>query len=485
MADPIPRRHWLWPTRRRFVIGTLIALALWGWLDVRKRARVDPQDHLAHRTDLTVYTEAGAAFFDGRNPYEVTNPRGWGYLYPPLFAIVMAPLHKLETTTQAMVWFAVSLAAAWGCYVELKRIAREVLPDTGIEGVFGRIPAWLGTVAVVASTLPALNCLQRGQVGLVKLYLLLLGMRLILERGSLLKPMIGTSLMALAVTLKITPVVPAGLIVAQQLTTAWYAGRSEYWRTAGTCAVGFAAGLALWILFLPAMAVGWQANLHHLHTWWNAVASKAENTSEDDFAGNSTSVRNQSLANAANRMGNWLHYRFGGGPNDNGSAQVRQGGKGLLMDAPQAERAIFVARLIAGLVLLAVCFRMARSDDALGQTAAFSMACAATLVIFTIARGHYFVLLLPANVFVPLWLLRAGRKYVAWGVAVTPLVLILAHYLALDVTGRVGLLGLGTAVWFFVTTAYMLTVPIVLTSGIAAHTPTTVADSKTNRRQAA
>ena len=52
-----------------------------------------PEDPLQHKTDFTVYTEAGAAFFDGRPPYEVSNPRGWIYLYPPLFAMLVAPLH--------------------------------------------------------------------------------------------------------------------------------------------------------------------------------------------------------------------------------------------------------------------------------------------------------------------------------------------------------------------------------------------------------
>jgi len=51
-------------------------LAVWGWFDVRVRGTIDPNSAI-HKTDFTVYTEAGAAFFDGRDPYKVTNPRGW------------------------------------------------------------------------------------------------------------------------------------------------------------------------------------------------------------------------------------------------------------------------------------------------------------------------------------------------------------------------------------------------------------------------
>ena len=103
-----------------FLAGLLVALCVWGWLDVRQRGFLYPVDK--HRTDLTVYTEAGAAFFDGRDPYEVTNVRGWGYLYPPLFAMLLAPLHPLPTQDQVLVWYAISLLFLWGVYHELGRI---------------------------------------------------------------------------------------------------------------------------------------------------------------------------------------------------------------------------------------------------------------------------------------------------------------------------------------------------------------------------
>ena len=87
-------------------------MVIWGLTDVRQRAHFDPvlaAENRAliaeHRTDLTVFTEAGAAFFDERDPYEVTNPRGWMYLYPPLFAILMAPLHFLPPQWQGVVWY--------------------------------------------------------------------------------------------------------------------------------------------------------------------------------------------------------------------------------------------------------------------------------------------------------------------------------------------------------------------------------------------
>lgn len=59
--------RWVW-------IIVVAILLVWGFTDVRRRADLDPHNIGAHRTDFTVYTEAGAAFFDGRDPYAVTNP---------------------------------------------------------------------------------------------------------------------------------------------------------------------------------------------------------------------------------------------------------------------------------------------------------------------------------------------------------------------------------------------------------------------------
>ncbi len=454
-----PKRHWLWPTRWRVIAGLAIALAIWGWFDVRKRGTLDPNDHWIHKTDFTVYTEAGAACFDGRDPYVVTNSRGWHYLYPTLFAILVSPLHELDTRNQVLVWFTISVLACWGCYRELMRIARQVLPNGRRPGHFGLIPTWLGTLSVAAVTLPALNCMQRGQVGVAKLYLLLLGFRLLIANRNLWQPVLGGSLLALAATLKITPIVPACLVVGQQVLTAWIARTDAAWKQAGAGAFGLAGGMLLWLLLLPATFVGWRTNLDHLGTWWSTVAVRAESISEDDFAGDSTTFRNQSLTNAAYRFGNWADYYFLDGPHDEGLAQQRRGGHGLLMDAAWVEMPLLALRTLAGCLMLAVSVRMARRQDRLGQAAAFGVACAATLIVFTIARGHYYVMLLPANVFVPLWLFQAGRPRWAWAVAIIPSVFVLTHYVALEYAGRVGVLGLGTTAWYFSTCGALLWPP--------------------------
>src|SRR5262245_44975356 len=117
-ADTLSASRWGWlkPTRTRVIVVLALAMAVWGWTDVRLRGQIHPDDLLWHKTDLTVYTEAGAAFFDGRDPYTVTNVRQWRYLYPPLFAILVSPLHGLDPEWQVLVWFVLSTLMCWGVY---------------------------------------------------------------------------------------------------------------------------------------------------------------------------------------------------------------------------------------------------------------------------------------------------------------------------------------------------------------------------------
>ena len=108
-----------------------LALVLWCAVDVQRRGRVDPDNPNAHKTDFTAYTIGGAAFFDGRDPYSVTNIRGWGYCYPPLFAMLVSPLDALDPRWQVTIWFFVSAAVAWGIYRECARLFETFAPWPG------------------------------------------------------------------------------------------------------------------------------------------------------------------------------------------------------------------------------------------------------------------------------------------------------------------------------------------------------------------
>lgn len=456
------RRHWA------VFLGLAIGLAIWCAVDVARRARVDPQRPALHMTDFTVYTEAGAAFFDGREPYEVCNVRGWKYLYPPLFALMVAPLHVLPTPLQATVWFSLSALMAFGCYFECRRLVAGLYARSHATRANASLDAlrrapvaldkWLVATALAATVFPALNCLQRGQMGVALLYFLLVGFRLATAGNTVWWKFAGGILLALPVALKLTPALPAVALLVGLLIVAW---RSQLarpvaattgvaraaWREFFIPTSGFVAGGALFLLLIPAALVGWKANLDHLHTWYNKVVRRVDDVRTIDFAENVASCRNQSLHNAMYRGGNWAAHQFFGGPVDIG-VDVTRGN--MPMEAPLAKHAVNCIRVLALTALAIVVVVAAQRRDPLLPGAAFGLALVATLVVSPVSRGHYFVFWAPAVVFVPLRLLQLGKLRAAWQMALAPAILTLLHYSHVDSFGRIGLLGLGTTAWFFV-----------------------------------
>jgi hypothetical protein len=448
------RRHWA------VFLGLFIALAVWCAVDVSRRAQVDRLRPGLHKTDVTVYIEAGRAFFDGRDPYEVANIRGWKYLYPPLFALLISPLANLTEPWQATVWFAISLLMCFGIYFECRRLLKHILAaeETRTQGESRlNVPVWISIAAAGTTVLPALNCLQRGQMGIALLYPLLLGFRLIVAGRSRRGWLVGGMILALPVALKLTPLLPVACILFVCILTAGSTAirrptldqggpqtrlpQRAVWSTAGCL-----AGSALFFLLLPASLVGWDKNLHYLETWHEKVATKVNDVRTNDFGENVDSPRNQSLANAAYRFGNWAAYEFAGGPFD---AKTGKEHGSMPMDAPLASQMLLVLRCLALVILLLVAIRAGLSASPLLGGVALGLSSVATLVVSPVARGHYFVLFLPAALFVPLWFIKCGAPRRAFRAAVVPALLVVAHYALLEYTGRVGLLGIGTTLWYF------------------------------------
>jgi hypothetical protein len=485
----------------RWLVIPFLGACIWGWCDARQRGFPHPEDPLEHNTDFTVYTEAGAAFFDGRPPYEVTNPRGWTYLYPPLFAILVAPLHVLPMQDQVMVWFVISLFLCWGCVYESARtLAYLRAKDDYLSAHYTAWYPWLGIAAVLAAALPTLNCLQRGQVGILKLYLLALGLRLVISSTTRWMRLLGGIVLAMPIVLKVLPLLPVCFLIFVQFV-AW-AGTRRVREThperhpdgrrrgalvgegsqpphrvhacthassassidmrpraagssLGLTSLGLALGLVLFFLIVPSTLIGWKANMRHLKTWSGFVLTKVDDGGEDPRSGNSRSMRNQSLGNAAYRLGNFLAYKFAGGTDDHmmdffeRPKEIFQRPQ-MVMDSPAAETTLLALRIAILAALGVVGIRLGLRGDALSITAGFGLACVAMLVVSPVSRVHYFMLYAPAILYLPLWLDREGRPRAARILAVVPIVLINLHYVLFAYAGRVGLLGLGTAAWLIV-----------------------------------
>src|SRR5262249_8073739 len=153
----------------------------------------------------------------------------------------------------------------------------------------------------------------------------------------------------------------------------------------------------------PSTILGWTANERHLTTWYREVATRANDLGGADRTGNTRTIRNQSLSNAAFRAGNWFMHAFAGGPDDMLADDDQHYVRGMLpMDAPWSENVLFVLRIgLISLVALGMT-RMAWRNDLLGMAAMFGLATAATIIVAPLGRGHYFMLLLPAIYLVPL-----------------------------------------------------------------------------------
>jgi hypothetical protein len=457
--------------RHRWVyLGLVVALLVWGWTDVRFRGILQADRPDRHKTDFTAYTEASKAFFDGRDPYAVTNVRGWGYLYPPLFALLVRPVADFDSQTQVFVFFLFSVLTAWGCAHELRRLAdglrRDGASRFGAASVNGL--DWLAMALAVS--LPALNTLQRGQIGILKLYPLLLGARWILfGNGSRWSLFVGGVALALPVALKVTPALPVATLLLTLGVRGWLRRGAASspdtptgaWPTdSAACrgrfvwgSLGAVAGSLLWWIALPAVFLGWNGNLRSLERWYDKVIAGAETVRTHDFGGDVTSPRNQSLANAAYRMGNWLAYRLKLGPDDRVIDSTETFAGTMPMDGPVAESAVRAARVLTAVGLLAVVFALGTRCRRADVLLALGLGCAGTLVISPVSRGHYFVLLAPLVLTLPAWLGANGRAGRGGLWAWIPAGLCLAHYLGLEFTGRIGLMGVGTAAWLWGTLA--------------------------------
>ncbi len=454
-ADEQPPRR---PPRSRVrvaayaVLGVLVLAALtWGLYDVRRRARVDPlHPGRGHITDVTVYTEAAAAFLgEGEgDPYEVTNVRRLRYLYPPLFALVVSPLARLGPEDQATVWYLVSVLLCAGACWEGLRIARIVArSDARLDA---RRQVWLPRLAVLAAVAgfcPVVDSLQRGQVGILLLFLLLLGVRLVLQARSPWRAAVGGIVLAAPVAVKVTVALPVALVLVMLLAgAAARRSRREGGRFAGA-AGGAAVGLALWLLLVPAAVIGWGDNLRHLATWTRFVRENAVAVDARAYAVKSRSIGNQSLDNAVRLLGNFAAWQAGRGPDSRLGG--RRGAPPMPMDAPVVGRILLAVRVALVAAMFAACVLLALAGPgapALAIAAGLAIGCAGMLVVSPLSWTHHFVFL-AALMPVALWLWRLGWRRTAAAMAVWPAALSVMAFAAKHAVGQLGLLGLGLAGW--------------------------------------
>jgi hypothetical protein len=451
----------LWAMR----VFLLAGFTIWGYLAIAPAGRIVPGHTEWHRTDFTVFTEAGAAFFDGRNPYAVANPRGWHYLYPPLFALLVAPLSLLDTSSQVGFWYAINVLLTFGCVVEAKRLCRIV----GGPEYHGLL--WIGAFAFLAMVLPFLDCMQAGQLGIAILYFLMLGCRLVLEGRSLVVGFLGGVTLSLPASIKLVPALPVVFLLFQQWAGVVFPDqRRRPLGRAVASSLGVVVGASLFLFAVPASIIGWDKNIHCLDVWQKQVVHNDRIGPQRNF--NLHSYRNQSMANGIFLLSSSIVQVTDGKPAEShtgigsSAGDVTTGDQRVVAatatdgSAAQAGRighpSIRIA--IAGILiaLAAVSAIVGRRANSLDGFTAFGLGCVATLLVSPLSWGHYFMAELPALLCVPVWLARRGLPRAARAAAVTPVVLSWVHYVAMPYAGGIGILGLGTAAWFLLVCGLML-----------------------------
>jgi hypothetical protein len=237
------------------------------------------------RTDFTVYQLAGRAVLDATDIYQVQNVRGWAYVYPPPFAIFMAPFALLSVFWGALVWYVISVALIVWALVMCVRTVRLVF---GIDGHL--LILFIGPIALLLVWF--MSGLARGQASVLLMWLVLAAFCWHWEGHDLR----GGACLAGAVLLKVFPVILLGYFV-------WRRKWRFLFATFVTIIVGG--------LVLPSAVFGLKRNLVYWENWERVIARPAlANESQRAQSGLNDQLldpqkpRNQSLLAVLSRLTN-------------------------------------------------------------------------------------------------------------------------------------------------------------------------------------
>lgn len=234
------------------------------------------------RSDLPVFLAAGRAVLERTDVYAAHSARGWHYVYPPPFAILMIPFTQVPKPLAALAWYLVSLALFAHALRRCVSVAMQLNPRWSDPFVLYALP-------VVVLSWPLASVLERGQSSVLTLWLCTIAM-------SRHRTSVPTAAAGLAGAIVLRGF-PATLL-------AYFAWRRQ-WRFIGvTVLIALILGLVL-----PALVIGWERNLAYWERWTTGVVSPGMTLSgaphriamdEDPY--NPNFVNNQALAAVLQRL---------------------------------------------------------------------------------------------------------------------------------------------------------------------------------------
>ncbi len=239
---------------RLWLAGTTFLLfAFFAWITLFRAGPYGAPGHQwgspAHRTDFTVYRGAAAAVLHGQDPYVIRNVRGWAYVYPPPYSIVMVPFALLPLPISVLAWYFVCAGLTISAVGMSGRLAAEGVTSDRKRLAITFIPALIVSVWFTVG-------LTRGQASVLMTWLVIAA--IFWENKG--RTAAGAACLAGAVLLK-----------AFALTLLCY----YVWRGKWKMVAATTVAIVLGGLLLPSAVFGWHGNLHYIGEWTHEVAAPA------------------------------------------------------------------------------------------------------------------------------------------------------------------------------------------------------------------
>jgi Glycosyltransferase family 87 len=224
------------PTRLLLILVCSIAIGLLALLFIR------------NLIDFPVYYAAGQSLISGRTDLYSSDfalGRVMDYRYPPFFLIALTPLWFLPYTVAAYIWYLLSVLEVIGCVLIVVRVFPSFRESRRLWVVVA-----LGVIQYFVMAL------HYGNAHLLATFLLFASLYYALQQ----KDLPAAALMALAITIKLTPV----------LLLPYFALKRRWTLLASVCVFLVAFNLS------PSIYFGFRGNSELLQSWYGHVVASQE-----------------------------------------------------------------------------------------------------------------------------------------------------------------------------------------------------------------
>ena len=358
-------------------------------------------------TDFTAYYSAGELARTGQNLYNyaASSTPVRPYIYPPMFAVFpMAPLSLLPHNSAAVVFYALNIALLFGGLWLLWKILAppQLVPSTS----YWRRPEIGCVLALVVCWRFLHSNLMLGNANLYVFFFLSLALYLMVRRVPGAAPSTPASprnevlsgiAVALATTFKLTP----GLF-----------GIYFFWTFRRWAMLGGALGLALFLLLLPSLLLGFSENWVDLKAFVSHAREKALSEEDDSADGETVLIGRPKKAVSPDDLPRAVGLSFRGTvvnlltPTEALNRGKIEGRRSVNLVNLEFKQAQTVADICSAVLLLATVILTAPGWTRAGPVPlalSWSMTTTAMVLVAPLTRSaHLVVLLIPVSVLIAL-----------------------------------------------------------------------------------